>query len=110
MFVTGWSFRSYAYRLTSAAERELSDMKKRDGLKSIPLLYVFSFKGSKAYGEALTPAVNAGALEELDLQAKTASGPWSGVVEIAGRTFGVAAQRIPELAPDAGIAALVSRI
>lgn len=110
MFVTGWSFRAYAYRLTSAAERELGEMKKRDGLKSMPLLYVFSFKGNKAYGEAVTPAVNAEALEKLDLQAKTASGPWSDVIEIAGRTFGAAAQRIPELAPDAGVAALVSGI
>jgi hypothetical protein len=76
----------------------------------MPLLYVFSFKGAKAYGEALTPAVNAEALEKLDLQTKTAAGPWSGVVDIAGRTFGAAAQRVPELAPDAGVATLVSGI
>lgn len=110
MFVTGWSFRAYAYRLQEAARRDLLEITKRDGLKSMPLLYVFAWKGSKAYGEKLTPDVNAEAVEKLDLPAKTASGPWSGTVDIAGRTFGVAAERTPELAPDAGVAALVSAI
>jgi hypothetical protein len=110
MFVTGWSLRSYAYRLKGAAEREIAEIKKRDALKSAPLLYVFAFKGGKAYGEAMTPPVNADAIETLDLQAKTAQGAWSGTLEIAGRMFGVAARRTPDFAPDAGVAALVSGI
>ncbi|WP_437735405.1 hypothetical protein [Sorangium sp. So ce1335] len=110
LFVTGWSFRAYAYRLQEAANRDIAEITKRDGLKSTPLLYVFVWKGAKAYGGPVTPDVNAEALEKLDLPAKTASGPWSGTVEIAGRTFGVAAQRTPELAADAGVAALVSTL
>lgn len=110
LFITGWSFRSYAYRLQEAAKQELAELAKRDGLRSVPLLYVFAWKGGKAYGGPMTPDVNAEALEKLDLAAKTASGPWSGTVEITGRTFGAAAQRTPELAPDAGVAALVSAL
>ncbi|AUX20584.1 hypothetical protein SOCEGT47_010560 [Sorangium cellulosum] len=110
LFVTGWSFRAYAYRLQEAAKHEIAELAKRDGLKSIPLLYVFAWKGGKAYGGPVTPDVNTEALEKLDLSAKTASGPWSGTVEITGRTFGAAAQRTPELAPDAGVAALVSTL
>lgn len=110
MFVTGWSFRAYAYRLQEAGKRELGEITKRDQLKSSPLLYVFVFKAGKAYGEKLTPDVNAEAIEKLDLAAKTASGAWSGTLEISGRTFGVAAQRAPDLAPDAGIATLISTL
>jgi hypothetical protein len=110
VFVTGWSFRAYAFRLQEAAKRELSEIVKRDQLKSAPILYVFVFKGGKAYGEKLTPDTNAEALEKLDLTAKTASGPWSGTLEITGRTFGVAAARVPDLAPDAGVAVLTSQI
>jgi hypothetical protein len=110
LFVTGWSFRAYAYRLQEAAKRDIAEIAKRDGLKSTPLLYVFAWKGAKAYGGPVTPDVNTEALEKLDLPSKTASGPWSGTVEIAGRTFGAAAQRTPELAADAGVAALVSTL
>ncbi|WP_437601065.1 hypothetical protein WMF28_05755 [Sorangium sp. So ce590] len=110
LFVTGWSFRAYAYRLQEAAKREVAEIAKRDGLKATPLLYVFVWKGGKAYGGPETPDVNTEALEKLDLPAKTASGPWSGTLEIAGRTFGAAAQRTPELAADAGVAALSSTL
>ncbi|WP_437487221.1 hypothetical protein WME75_06380 [Sorangium sp. So ce1014] len=110
LFVTGWSFRAYAYRLQEAAKREIAEIAKRDGLKATPLLYVFVWKGAKAYGGPVTPDVNTEALEKLDLPAKTASGPWSGTLEIAGRTFGAAAQRTPELAADAGVAALSSTL
>ncbi|MCC6552600.1 MAG: hypothetical protein IT372_06185 [Polyangiaceae bacterium] len=110
MFVTGWSFRAYAYRLQEAGKREILEITKRDQLKSAPLLYVFVFKGGKAYGEKVTPDVNTEAIEKLDLEGKTSAGPWSGTIEITGRTFGVAAQRAPDLAPDVGVATLVSQI
>ncbi|WP_437678519.1 hypothetical protein [Sorangium sp. So ce131] len=110
LFVTGWSFRAYAYRLQEAARRELTEIAKRESLKSTPLLYVFAWKGAKAYGGPVTPDVNTEAIEKLDLPAKTAAGPWSGTVDIAGRTFGAAAQRAPEFAADTGVAALVSTL
>jgi len=110
MLVTGWSMRAYAYRLQEAGKREMIEIAKRDKLKMEPLLYAFVFMGGKAYGEAVTPDVNSQAVESQGLEAKTAAGPWSGVVEITGRTYGIAAQRVPELAPDAGVAVLASQI
>lgn len=110
MLVTGWSFRAYARRLQEAAKREAVEVAKRDKLKMEPLVYAFVFKGDKAYGEAVTPDINTEAVQKQDLPGKTASGPWSGSVEITGRPFGVAAQRVTELGPDAGVAVLVSPI
>ena len=109
-FVTGWSFRAYAFRVQEAGRRELIEVAKRDQLKTAPLIYAFVFKGGKAYGEKVTPDVNSEAVEKVDLMGKTSAGAWSGTVEITGRTFGVAAQRVPDLAPDAGVAVLVSKI
>ncbi|AKT38013.1 hypothetical protein [Chondromyces crocatus] len=110
MLVTGWSLRAYSYRLQTAAKQEMTEVAKRDSLKMTPLLYTFVFKGSKAYAEAVTPDVNVEAIEKLDPVAKTEAGPWSGSVELTGRIYGVAIERVPELAPDAGVAVLVSPI
>lgn len=110
VLVTGWSLRAYARRLQEAGKREMVELAKRDKLKQEPLFYAFVFKGSKAYGEAVTPDINAEAVEKQDLQGKTAAGPWSGTLDITGRIYGVAAQRVPDLAPDAGVAVLVSQI
>ncbi|HSO00827.1 MAG TPA: hypothetical protein VLS89_21195 [Candidatus Nanopelagicales bacterium] len=110
MLVTGWSFRAYARRLQEAGKREMIELAKREKLKNDPLVYAFVWRGGKVYGEAVTPDVNTEAVEKLDLAAKTTAGPWSGTVEITGRSYGVAAQRVPELGPDAGVAALVSPI
>ncbi|EYF03964.1 hypothetical protein [Chondromyces apiculatus] len=110
MLVAGWSFRAYAYRLQEAARREAVTIAERDKLKLAPLLYAFVFKGPKVYAQAVTPDVNTEAVEKLDPVGKTASGPWSGTMELTGRTFGAAALRVPELAPDAGVVVLASPI
>jgi hypothetical protein len=110
MFVTGWSFRRFAYHLEEMAKRHLVDDAQRDEKKRVPLIYVFALKGKKAYGAPVTPDVNADAVEKLDLVAKTAGGPAAGVVDITGRAFGYAAQRTPDLADDAGIAVIMSEL
>lgn len=110
LFVTGWSFRRYAYRLEEQAKRDLLEAAQKNQEKKVPILYVFTLRGKKAYGTPVTPDVNAEAIERLDPLAKAASGPWRGQVEITGRTFGVAAQRTPELAEDTGIAVMMSEI
>jgi hypothetical protein len=77
----------------------------------VPIAYVFLLKGNKAYGSPLLSAdVNAQALEGLGLLEKTSAGPYKGNIEITGRTFGVAAQRTPELGDDAAVAVLLSEI
>ena len=109
LFITGWSFRRFAYHLEDMAKREVVEAAKQSG-RPAPLVYVFALKGAKAYGAPLTPDVDADALEKLDLLGKTSAGPWRGRVEITGRTDGAAAVRTPDLAPDTGVAVILSDI
>lgn len=111
LFVTGWSFRKYAAYLDDKAKRHLSDMAAKAEKKTVPIAYVFLFKGSKAYGAPLLSAdVNAQAIEGLGILEKTSAGPYKGNIEITGRSFGVAAQRTPELGDDAAVVVLLSEI
>jgi hypothetical protein len=109
MFVTGWSFRRFAYHLEETAKRDVLEAARKTG-RPAPLVYVFALKGNKVYGAPLTPDVDAEALEKLDLMSKTSAGPWRGRVEITDRTYGAAAVRTPDLAPDAGVAVMMSEI
>lgn len=110
VFVTGWSFRSLAYHLEEMAAREGVEAAKKEGRKSVPLLYVFVLHGKKAYGTAKTPDVNTQAVEALDLLSKTQSGTFTTTMEITGRTFGVAAAKTPEYAEGTGVAVIASEI
>lgn len=110
IFVTGWSFRRFAYHLEETARRDLIEEAKNKNEKAVPVLYVFVIKGKKAYGAPVTPDINAQAVEGLDLIEKTASGPFKGSVDITGRTFAVAAHRIPELGADAGLVVILSDV
>ena len=111
LFVTGWSFRKYAAYLDDKAKRHLSEMSLKAEKKTVPIAYVFLFKGAKAYGSPLLSAdVNAQAIEGLGILEKTAAGPYKGNIEITGRNFGVAAQRAPELGDDAAVVVLLSEI
>lgn len=109
IFVTGWSFRSFAYHLEQTAKRDAVEVAKQTG-RPAALLYVFALKGPKVYGAPVTPDVDTEALEKLDLFGKTSAGPWRGRVEITGRTYGAAAARTPDLAPDTGVAVITSEI
>lgn len=110
MFVTGWSFRRYAYRLEEQAKRDLLEVAQKNKDKKVPILYVFALRGSKAYGAPVTPDVNAQAVEKLDLGTKLGAGPYRGTIDITGRAFGVAAQKTPDLSGDTGIAVIMSEI
>lgn len=111
LFVTGWSFRKYAAYLDDKAKRRLTDVSVKAEKKTVPIAYVFLFKGTKAYGSPLLSAdVNAQAIEGLGILEKTAAGPYKGNLEITGRSFGVAAQRTPELGDDAAVVVLLSEI
>jgi hypothetical protein len=110
MFVTGWSFRRFVFHLEEMAKRELVDRAQREKRKNVPIAYVFIVKDGKAYGAPVTPDVNAHAMESLDLPSKTQSGPYRGGVEIVGRSFGVAAERVPELGESAILAVIASEV
>jgi hypothetical protein len=111
LFVTGWSFRKYAAYLDDKARRHLEAASLKAEKKTVPIAYVFVLKGAKAYGSPLLSAdVNAQAIEGLNVLEKTAAGPYKGNIEITGRSFGVAAQRAPELGDDAAVVVLLSEI
>jgi hypothetical protein len=109
-FVTGWSFRSLAFHLQEMTTRDVVEDAKKSGKKSVPLLYVYVLRGKKAYGPANAPEVNTQAIEALDLLSKAQAGNYAGTLEITGRTFGVAAARVPDYAEDIGVAVLASEI
>jgi hypothetical protein len=108
VFVTGWSFRRYAYRLEEQAKRDVVEAAQQKQEKRVPIVYAFALRGSKAYGAPVTPDVNVQAIDALDLGNKLASGLYRATVEITGRKFGIAAKRTPELSDTTAIAVLVS--
>ncbi|HVY48450.1 MAG TPA: hypothetical protein VHB21_21325 [Minicystis sp.] len=110
LFVTGWSYRRFAYHLEEVAKRDLAEAAQKAEKKQPPIAYVFVVDGDKAYGAPVTPDVDAQAIEALHLVEKTAKGPYKGALEVTGRPFGVAAERAPELGDKAVIAVMASAI
>ncbi len=110
VFVTGWSFRRYAYRLDEAAKRDFAAAVERKEMKLTPISYVFVVQGDKAYGAPVTPDVDAQAIIDLHVIDKTASGPYRGTLEVTNRAFGIAAQRAPELGDKTAVVVMVSEI
>lgn len=110
MFVTGWSYRAFAYHLEQSAKMHVSEAAKKAEKKNPPLCYIYLVKGKTAYGAPGTPDVNAKMVQEMDLFGKTAAGNYRSRVEITRRWFGVAAARMSELGDDAVLAVLASEI
>lgn len=110
IFVTGWSFRAFAYHLEQSAKMAMEERAKKAGKKNTPIGYVYLVKGKAVYGAPATPGVNEKKLDELDVLGKTAGGAYRGTVEISNRVFGLAATRVPEMGDDAAVAVLASDI
>jgi len=110
LYVTGWAWSSYAYRLEFSlrgqVEREL-----RGTRKNVPLLYVFVLVGADVYGAPESPEVNARSISERDPVAHLSpQGSFSTLLEITGRTFALAVQAAPDLAPRVAIGVLRSEL
>jgi hypothetical protein len=110
LYVTGWAWSSYAYRLEfslrSQVEREL-----RGTRQNVPLLYVFVLVGSDVYGAPESPEVNARSIGERDpLAHLNPQGSFSTLFEITGRTFALGVQAAPDLAPRVAIGVLRSEL
>lgn len=106
LYVTGWSWSAYAYRMENALRSELTS--KLEGVEKLPLLYVYMVVEKAAYGAPVSPDVNAEAIVELNPLQKAAGSPFSTAIEITGRSFGLAVGRVPELGKDVAIAVLRS--
>ena len=107
LYVTGWSWSAYAYRLERALSSNLRS-ELTEGQK-LPLSYVYLVVGKDVYGTPISPEVNAEAIAKLSpLTNASATTPTSFELEIAGREFGLAVELAPDLGKDVAVAVLRS--
>lgn len=107
LYVAGWSWSAYAYRLeTALRSKVLTETKEGD---KVPLLYVYVIVGDQVYGAPVAPTVNAKAIGDLKpLASQQGTEPFTAELKIDGRAFGLAVLPIEKLGKDVGIAVLRS--
>jgi hypothetical protein len=107
LYVSGWSWSAYAYRLENAARSTARTGVEKGG--KVPLVYVYVVVGPDVFGAPISPDVNAKAVKDLGLSSKVRAGaPFTAELELTGRVFGLAAVRAPDLGDDVVIALLRS--
>jgi len=102
LYVTGWSWSAYAYRLENQLRSQV-----RSGLadrEKEPLVYVYVVVDKDVYGAPISPEVNARAVAERRL----AGSPATAELELTGRAFGLAYQPTPALGAGVGVVVLRS--
>lgn len=110
LYVTGWAWSSYAFRLEFSLRNRLTAelVGKRE---SVPLLYAFVLVGDGVYGAPAAPDVSAQTIAAQQPLAHLApDGSYSALLEITGRRFALGVQVVPELAPSVAVAVLRSEI
>lgn len=107
LFVSGWSWSSYAYRLEMALRSEvLGETKSGD---KVPLLYVYVIVGNQAYGAPVSPTVNGDEIVKLNPVDKARGKElWTGPIEITRRAFGLGLKHLPDFGQDVVLAVLRS--
>jgi hypothetical protein len=107
LYVTGWSWAAYCYRLENALRSKVrADLEER---AKMPLLYVYVVVDKQVFGAPVAPQVNADAIAEMDPLAKASENePFSAEREITGRSFGLAVILTPVLGPRTAVAVLRS--
>lgn len=104
LYVTGWSWSAYAYRLENSVRGAARD----EGAKA-PLLYVYIVVENDVYGAPISPEVNAKKIaEQKPLDKIQGDAPFTAELEITGRDFGLVVRAAPALGPKVGIAVLRS--
>lgn len=107
LYVTGWSWSAYAYRLERALSSNLHS-ELSEGQK-MPLVYVYVIVDKDVFGTPISPEVNAQAIAGLaPLTNASATAPTSFELEIAGREFGLAVELSPDLGKNVAVAVLRS--
>jgi hypothetical protein len=107
LYVSGWSWAGYAYRLENAVRS--SARAATDKGRKMPLLYAYVVVDRDVFGAPISPDVNVKAVKDLDLAHQVRAGaPFTMELELTGRIFGLAAVRAPELGDGAVIALLRS--
>jgi hypothetical protein len=107
LYVTGWAWSAYAYRLENAVRGAVRSELAKSSKE--PLVYVYVLADGQAHGAPISPDVNAKAITDLQPLSKiTGDAPFSAELEITGRDFGLAVRKTPMLGPDTGVAVLRS--
>jgi hypothetical protein len=107
LYVSGWSWSAYAYRLETALRSDILSSTKEGG--KVPLTYVYVIVGNQAFGAPISPTVNAEAILKQKPLGRAAVGePFSVALEIENRQFGLAVVPLEKLGKDVGIAVLRS--
>jgi hypothetical protein len=109
IFVTGWTYRSFARHLQENLKRDIAEKARRDDSK-LPIIYVGVFDKNGVYMSPLTPKADEDFLAAEQLVEKTQAGPKAAAVNITDRVFGYGAARVPKLGPDMGVVVLRSEI
>jgi hypothetical protein len=109
LYVTGWSWSAYAYRLEFALRSRIRSELMGKPTEKEPLTYVYMLVGKAAYGAPVTPEVNMKAIADLDPLARTKGEEvLSQKIEVTGREYGLAVKRTPILGPDVAVAVMRS--
>lgn len=108
LYLTGWSWSSYAYRLETSLRGSVRTELGGEGAK-MPLLYVYLVVDKSVYGAPISPEVNARAIAEDGALGKAqGAAVYVTTLEITGRSFGLAVKRAPSLGSDVAVAVLRS--
>lgn len=108
VYLTGWSWSAYAYRLENALRSTIKSEATKANAK-MPLVYVYMVVERQAFGAPVSPEVNAKAIADQDPLGKAqGETPFVTTIEITGRDFGLAVRRVPALGSDVGVAVLRS--
>jgi hypothetical protein len=104
LYVTGWSWSAYAYRL----ENSIRSSVRSEGERA-PLVYVYVVVDNDVYGAPISPEVNAKAIaEEKPMSKIQGEALHETTLEITGRDFGLAVKGTPALGQGVGVAVLRS--
>ena len=107
LYVTGWSWSAYAYRLENAIRGKVKSDLAKDAKE--PLLYVYVVVADSVYGAPVSPEVNAKAIaEQKPFEKLQGDGVFATTLEITDRAFGLAVKGTPELGDKVAVAVLRS--
>jgi len=107
LYVTGWSWSAYAYRLQTSLRSSVAAA--RPEREKMPLLYVYVVVDGAAYAARDSPDVNIETVVKAKILEKARGAePLSEELDITGRPFGLGAIRVPELGEKTALAVLRS--
>ena len=109
IYVTGWSWSGYAFRLENTLRDAVKSKLMEEGQGKMPLLYVYLVVDKQVFGAPVAPQVNADAIKKASpLSHLKGRDTLTLAMTIAGRDFGLAVIAAPELGNRVAVAVLRS--